>query len=43
MMAVAYRPLDTAAMYVAIVVTSVIGYVLDRSFLFARGRLLTWA
>ena len=43
MMAVAYRTLDTPAMYVAIVVTSVIDYVLDRSFLFARGRLLTWA
>jgi NitT/TauT family transport system permease protein len=43
MMAVAYRTLDTPAMYVAIVVTSIIGYVLDRSFLLARGRLLAWA
>ena len=42
MMAVAYRTLDTPAMYVAIVATSLLGYVLDRSFLLARRRLLRW-
>ena len=42
MMAVAYRTLDTPAMYVAIVTTSLLGYVLDRSFLLARRRLLRW-
>ena len=42
MMAVAYRTLDTPAMYVAIVTISLLGYVLDRSFLLARRRLLRW-
>ena len=43
MMAVAYRTLETADMYVAIVTVSLCGYVLDRAFLFARGRLLAWS
>ena len=40
MMAVGYRTLDTPAMYVAITTTSLLGYLLDRSFLLARRRLL---
>jgi NitT/TauT family transport system permease protein len=43
MMAVAYRTLDTGDMYVSIVVISLIGFALDRTFLFARGRLLSWS
>lgn len=43
MMAVAYRTLDTADMYVAIITISVIGYLLDRTFLLARRRLLAWS
>ena len=43
MMAVAYRTLDTADMYVAIATISLIGFGLDRTFLFARGRLLAWS
>ena len=42
-MAVGYRTLDTPAMYVAIIVVSVAGFLLDRAFLFARGRLLAWS
>jgi len=41
-MAVAYRTLDTPAMYVAIITISIVGYVLDRAFLLARRRLLAW-
>lgn len=43
MMAVAYRTLATADMYVAIIAVSLIGYVLDRTFLLARGFLLAWS
>jgi len=43
LMAVAYRTLDTSDMYVAIISISIIGYVLDRLFLLARGRLLAWS
>ncbi len=42
-MAVGYRTLDTPAMYVAIIVVSVAGFLLDRAFLLARGRLLAWS
>lgn len=42
-MGVAYRTLATADMYVAVVTVSVIGFVLDRLFLAARRRLLTWS
>lgn len=42
MMAVAYRSLNTADMYVAVVMVSAIGFVLDRLFLAARTRLLAW-
>jgi hypothetical protein len=42
MMAVAYRTLDTSTMYVAIIAVSLLGYVLDRGVLVARGRLLVW-
>lgn len=41
-MAVAYRSLNTADMYVAVVMVSAIGFVLDRLFLAARTRLLAW-
>ena len=43
MMAVGYRTLRTPDMYVVIVTVSVLGYLLDRAFLFARGRLLAWS
>lgn len=43
MMAVAYRVLDTADMYVAILTVSLIGFGLDRTFLFVRSRLLAWS
>jgi ABC-type nitrate/sulfonate/bicarbonate transport system permease component len=43
MMAIAYRTLETADMYVAIITVSLIGYALDRAFLLARGRLLAWS
>lgn len=43
LMAVAYRTLRTADMYVAIITVSLIGYTLDRLFLLARGRLLAWS
>lgn len=43
MMAVAYRVLNTADMYVAIVTVSLIGFALDRTFLFIRSRLLAWS
>jgi NitT/TauT family transport system permease protein len=43
LMAVAYRTLDTQDMYVAILTISVIGYLLDRTFLLARRRLLAWS
>ena len=42
-MAVAYRTLGTADMYVAIITISLIGFALDRTFLFARRRLLSWS
>ncbi|TDC88731.1 ABC transporter permease [Actinomadura sp. 7K507] len=41
-MAVAYRTLATADMYVAVVMICAIGFVLDRLFLLARARLLAW-
>ncbi len=43
MMAVAYRTLETPDMYVAIVTVSLIGYLLDRTFLLARRSLLAWS
>jgi len=43
LMAVGYRTLDTAGMYVAIVTVSAVGYVLDRAFLMGRRRLLAWS
>mgnify|MGYP000663310536 CR=1 FL=1 len=43
MMAIAYRTLRTADMYVVIVTVSLIGFFLDRIFLFVRGRLLAWS
>jgi ABC-type nitrate/sulfonate/bicarbonate transport system permease component len=43
MMAIAYRTLRTPDMYVVIVTVSLIGFFLDRMFLFARGRLLAWS
>jgi ABC-type nitrate/sulfonate/bicarbonate transport system permease component len=43
MMAVAYRTLETPDMYVAILTVSICGYVLDRTFLATRGRLLAWS
>lgn len=42
-MAIAYRTLNTADMYVAVVMISAIGFVLDRLFLLARARLLAWS
>lgn len=42
-MALAYRTLETADMYVAVVAMSAIGFVLDRLFLLARGRFLGWS
>ena len=43
MMAVSYRTLQTADMYVAVVTVSLLGLCLDRAFLFARARLLGWS
>jgi ABC-type nitrate/sulfonate/bicarbonate transport system permease component len=43
LMAVAYRTLDTPAMYVAIITVSLVGFALDRAFLAARDRLLAWS
>jgi NitT/TauT family transport system permease protein len=43
MMAVSYRTLHTADMYVAVITVSLIGFCLDRGFLFARSRLLSWS
>jgi ABC-type nitrate/sulfonate/bicarbonate transport system permease component len=43
MMAVAYRTLETRDMYVAIITVSLLGYALDRAFLFTRRRLLAWS
>lgn len=43
MMAIAYRTLRTPDMYVVIVTVSLIGFFLDRIFLFARSRLLAWS
>jgi NitT/TauT family transport system permease protein len=43
MMAVSYRTLRTADMYVAVVTISIVGLCLDRAFLFARERLLGWS
>ena len=42
-MAVSYRTLHTADMYVAVITVSLVGLCLDRLFLFARGRLLGWS
>lgn len=42
-MATAYRTLETAEMYVAVVLISAGGFVLDRLFLLARSRLLAWS
>jgi ABC-type nitrate/sulfonate/bicarbonate transport system permease component len=43
LMAVSYRTLHTADMYVAVVTVSLVGLVLDRTFLFTRERLLGWS
>lgn len=43
MMAIAYRTLDTADMYVAVITISLIGYMLDRTFLLVRRLLLAWS
>jgi ABC-type nitrate/sulfonate/bicarbonate transport system permease component len=43
MMAVAYRTLETEDMYVAIITISLIGYLLDRTLLLVRRRLLAWS
>lgn len=43
MMAVAYRTLGTADIYVAIATVSIIGLLLDRGFLATRARLLAWS
>ena len=43
LMAASYRTLATAEMYVAVVLVSIIGFVLDRLFLLARSRLLVWS
>lgn len=42
-MALAYRTLETADMYAAVVLISAIGFVLDRLFLAARAALLGWS
>ena len=42
-MAVAYRTLDTPAMYAAIVCVSVLGFALDRALVTLRARLLAWS
>jgi len=42
LMAVSYRTLHTADMYVAVVSVSIVGFCLDRAFLFARERFLGW-
>lgn len=42
-MALAYRTLQTADMYAAVVLISAIGFVLDRLFLIARATLLGWS
>lgn len=42
-MAVAYRTLRTPDMYVSIITISLTGYALDRTFLLARRRLLSWS
>ena len=42
-MVVGWRLLRTADMYVAIVVISIIGFTLDRTFLALRARLLAWS
>jgi ABC-type nitrate/sulfonate/bicarbonate transport system permease component len=42
-MAVAYRSLQTGDMYVAVVLMSGIGFVLDRLFLVLRSRMLVWS
>jgi len=43
LMVVAYRVLETADMYVAVVTVSLLGFLLDRTFLWTRRRLLVWA
>ena len=43
MMAVSYRTLETTDMYVAITTVSLVGYLLDRTFLIVRSRLLAWS
>lgn len=42
LMAVSYRTLQTADMYVAVATVSIVGYGLDRAFLALRSRLLAW-
>lgn len=42
-MALAYRTLQTADMYAAVVLVSAIGFILDRLFLMARSSLLGWS
>jgi ABC-type nitrate/sulfonate/bicarbonate transport system permease component len=42
-MAIGYRTLDTADMYVAVVVISAIGFIFHRLFLIVRARLLFWS
>ncbi|TMR97779.1 ABC transporter permease [Nonomuraea basaltis] len=42
-MAIGYRTLSTADMYVAVVAISAIGFVFDRLFLVVRARLLFWS
>jgi NitT/TauT family transport system permease protein len=43
MMAVSYRTLHTADMYVAVITVSLIGLAMDRTFLWVRSRLLGWS
>ncbi len=43
LMAISYRSLDTPGLYVAMLAVSILGYALDRAFLFARRRLLRWS
>jgi NitT/TauT family transport system permease protein len=43
MMAIGYRTLGTADMYVAVVAISAIGFALDRLFLLVHARLLAWS
>jgi ABC-type nitrate/sulfonate/bicarbonate transport system permease component len=42
-MAVSYRTLATADMYVAVVIIALLGFLMDRLFIVARARLLSWS